>query len=66
MAVIDLMQDFHGLTHVGEVGAHEWAQVVRRADQVDIGDRVAVLEQFRPTHAGLLRRCRRSALLASC
>src|SRR5260370_3952978 len=50
MAVIHLMQDLHGVAHVGEVGADEGAGVVRRADQVDVRDPVSVLEQFRQAY----------------
>jgi hypothetical protein len=46
MAVVDLVQHLHGLAHVCEVGPDERAGVIWRADEVDVGDRVTVLEQL--------------------
>jgi hypothetical protein len=43
--VIHLVQDLHGLAHVGEVSADERARVIRRPDQVHVGHRVAVRQQ---------------------
>lgn len=44
--VIHLAQDLHGLAHVGQVGAHEGARVLGGTDQVDVRDRITVLEQL--------------------
>ena len=45
VTLVHLVQDLHGLAHVGEVGPDERARVVLGPDKVDIGHRVAVIEK---------------------